>query len=133
MNYWLEHCEPPRARPVGVEWDVFISYRSLDRAWAIALYDMFAQCSYKIFLDQFVLVPGQGLETQLGENLRQSASGVLVWSERTADSGWVKREFNAMVTRQTASENGPFPFHFVVAALDKKEPPGLSGGSLYLD
>lgn len=133
MNYWLEQCEPPRMRRAGIEWDVFISYRSLDRTWAIALYDMLTQCGYKVFLDQFVLVPGQGLETQLGENLERSASGVLVWSERTADSNWVKRELNAMVARQTGSENGPDPFYFVVAALDSKAPPGLTRGTLYLD
>lgn len=133
MNYWIEHCEPPRTRPPGIKWDVFISYRSLDRTWAIALYDMLAQCGYTVFLDQFVLVAGHGLETQLGDNLRQSASGVLVWSERTADSKWVTRELNAMIKRQTDTEDGPHPFFFVVAALDKKEPPGLTGGSLYLD
>jgi hypothetical protein len=133
MNYWLEHCEPPRPRPAGVDWDVFVSYRSLDRSWAIALYDMLAQCGYKVFLDQFVLVAGQGLATQLGDNLKASNSGVLLWSERSADSKWVKNELNAMIARRTNSEDGPHPFHFLVAALDRKEPPGLAGGTLYID
>ena len=39
-NYWIEHCDQPRHRPNDVKWDVFISYRSLDRVWALALYDM---------------------------------------------------------------------------------------------
>jgi hypothetical protein len=33
-NYWIEHCAPPRPRPQGIEWDLFISYRSLDRSIA---------------------------------------------------------------------------------------------------
>jgi len=133
VNYWLEHCLPPRDRKPGVTWDVFISYRSLDRSWATALYDMLKQRGYEIFLDQYVLVPGQGLATQLAENLDRSNSGVLVWSERAADSGWVKNELNAMISRRTASEGGPDPFYFIVASVDGKKPPGLADGSLYLD
>src|SRR5688572_32952713 len=75
-NYWIEHCAPPRPRPQGLEWDVFISYRSLDRVWAVALYDMLRQCGYNVFLDQFVLVAGQGLASQLARQLARSASGV---------------------------------------------------------
>lgn len=133
MNYWIEHCERPRPRPPGIEWDVFVSYRSLDRSWAIALYDMLAQCGYNVFLDQFVLVAGQGLVTQLGENLERSNSGVLLWSERSSDSQWVQDELNAMVTRRNATKDGPNPFYFVVAALDRKKPPGLMAGTLYID
>jgi len=133
MNYWLEHCEPPRPRPTGVDWDVFVSYRSLDRSWAIALYDMLTQCGYKVFVDQFVLVAGQGLATQLGENLDRSNSGVLLWSERTADSKWVANELNAMIARQAESGSDPNPFYFVVAMLDLKKPKGIPAGTLYLD
>ncbi len=133
MNYWIEHCAPPRPRPSGIEWDVFVSYRSLDRSWAIALYDMLTQCGYKVFVDQFVLVPGQGLATQLGQNLRRSNSGVLLWSERTSDSKWVGNELDAMVSRRNATADGPNPFYFIVAALDRTDPPGLEGGSLYID
>src|SRR5438128_1245261 len=123
MNYWLEHCEPPRPRPDGITWDVFISYRSLDRTWAIALYDMLKQCKYEVFLDQYVLVPGSGLATQLGTNLSRSASGVLVWSKRTADSSWVEDELNTMISRKNGSKKDSNPFYFVVAALDREEPP----------
>lgn len=133
MEFWLEHCEPPRPRPPGIEWDVFISYRSLDRAWAIALYDMLTQRGYKIFVDQFVLVPGQGLASQLGEHLQRSNSGVLIWSERTQSSKWVENEYNAMFACKTESEDGPNPFHFVVAAVDHTRVPALAGGSIHLD
>lgn len=133
MNYWLEHCEPPRQRSPGTDWDVFVSYRSLDRAWAIALYDMLLQCGYRVFLDQFVLVAGQGLATQLGQNLQRSNSGVLLWSERSSDSRWVENELNEMIGRRTRTANGPNPFYFVVAALDHTEPPGLTGGTLRID
>lgn len=133
MNYWTEHCTPPRPRPNGLEWDVFISYRSLDRVWATALYDMLTQCGYSVFLDQYVLVAGQGLSSQLGRHLGRSASGVLVWSERSADSKWVENEIDSMVERKNSSADSEFPFYFVVASLDTGKPPGLLGGQLYLD
>jgi hypothetical protein len=94
---------------------------------------MLKQCNYQVFLDQYVLVPGQGLATQLADNLERSSSGVLVWSERAADSGWVKNELNAMISRRTASEGTADAFFFIVASVDGKKPPGLTDGSLYLD
>lgn len=133
MTSWIDYCESPRPRPEGFEWDVFLSYRSLDRRWTIALYDALTQCGYRVFLDQFVLVAGQGLTTQLGDNLEKSASGVLIWSTRTSDSAWVKTEINAMSARQNNSVNDPFPFFYVVASLDGEKPPGVLGGTLYLD
>ena len=133
MNYWIDQCEPPRPRPDDLEWDLFISYRSLDRVWAIALYDMLTQCGHRIFLDQFVLVVGQGLGTQLGRNLASSASGVLIWSKKTADSRWVENELDAMVSRKNETADSEFPFRFVVASLDGQKPPALQGGQLYLD
>ena len=133
MNYWIEHCESPRQRPEGVKWDVFISYRSLNRKWALALYDMLKQCGYNIFLDQFVLVAGQGLASQLGKNLERSASGVLIWSKNTADSRWVENELDTMVARKNNTAGTEFPFFFVVLSLDGQQPPGLTSGQLYLD
>jgi hypothetical protein len=133
VNYWIEHCEPPRPRPENVDWDVFISYRSLDRVWTVALYDMLTQCGYAVFMDQFALVPGQGLASQLGKNLDRSASGVLIWSQRTAASKWVEKEIDAIVAREANAAETDFPFHFVVASLDGQPPAGLQGGRLYLD
>ena len=133
MTSWIDYCEPPRPRPEGFEWDVFLSYRSLDRRWTIALYDALKQCGYQVFLDQFVLVVGQGLTSQLGDNLEKSASGVLIWSTRTSDSAWVKAEIDAMNAKQKNSQRDPFPFFYVVASLDGQKPPGLLEGKLYLD
>lgn len=133
MNYWIDHCEQPHPRPDGLDWDVFISYRSLDRVWTIALYDMLTQCGFKVFMDQFVLVPGRGLAAQLGRHLARSASGVLIWSKRTADSDWVENEVDLMVARRNNTAGTGAPFFFVVASLDGEAPPGLPGGQLYLD
>lgn len=133
MTSWIDCCEPPRPRPEDMDWDVFLSYRSLDRRWTIALYDILRQCGYQVFLDQFALVAGQGLTSQLGDNLERSASGVLIWSARTGDSAWVKAEIDAMHAKQKNSQRSDFPFFYVVASPDGQKPPGLLAGQLYLD
>jgi len=131
--FWLEHCPPPRARLDGIEWDVFISYRSINRRWAMSLYDMLQQADYKVFLDQYVLKVGGGLSSQLGQALEASASGVLLWSKDTGDSEWVESEYNLMESRRANTAKSEFPFHFAVATLDDKKPPGLTQGRLWVD
>lgn len=133
MTTWTELCPPPRPRPQGVKWDVFISYRSINRFWATALHDTLAQCGHQVFMDQFALVAGQGLDSELGTNLKQSASGVVVWSRHAADSQWVKAEVNSMAAQKNRTAESEFPFHLVIATLDGTEPPGLQDGQIYLD
>ena len=84
---------PQRRLPAGKNsYDVFISYRSSDRAWAMALYDALKLAGWEPFLDQYDLVPGANLETSLTESLQASSSGVILWSSRTKDSKWCERE-----------------------------------------
>jgi hypothetical protein len=132
-RYWLDHCALPRPRPQGTEWDAFVSYRSIDRVWALALYDMLQQAKYKVFLDQYVLVAGSGVLSQLSENMRRSSSGVIVWSSRSPDSAWVTREVEAMVNRRDTQRNSQSPFYFVAAKLDGEPLPDLLAGSLFID
>ena len=94
---------------------------------------MLQQCGYKIFLDQYVPAAGAGILSQLSTNLQRSASGVIVWSNRAADSTWVEREISAMVERYDATRHTALPFHFVAAVLDSEPLPALLSGKLYID
>ncbi len=132
-QYWLEHCPKPRPRPERYLWDVFISYRSVNRPWAIALYDMLVDAGYSVFLDQCVLVAGQGLTDQLQDNLSKSASGVLLWSTAAVDSAWVKREYNTMQALAIQGDGTPFPFYMVVAKLDAQALPLFAQSSIFVD
>jgi len=112
---------------------VFLSYRSLDGEWNIALNDALSQCGYRVFLDQFVLVAGKGLTSQLGQTLARSASGVLIWLARMGHSAWVEAEIDAMSARQKNSQDSDFTFFYMVPSLDGNKPQGVLGGQLYLD
>src|SRR6478735_5652742 len=90
---WIDLAPKADALPQGKTWHVFISYRSLSRPWALALYDILNGLGYKIFLDQYVLTAAAPLALSLGEALDASESAILVWSGGYEDSEWCKEEF----------------------------------------
>jgi hypothetical protein len=98
---WMEHAPDPPERGDNI-YDVFISYRSTDRTWAMALYDALKHAGWEPFLDQYELVPGSNLELSLEEALEASSSGVILWSSKVKDSDWCRKERNAMDTLKEA-------------------------------
>src|SRR5258705_13060233 len=116
---WLQHAPPPRPLTPPDEWQVFLSYRSINRSWILNLYDVLREQGYKVFLDQVGLRAGDRPTTGLRAALEASQSGVLIWSSATADSEWLQREYEALET--LASEKRGF--QFVPARLDAGELP----------
>jgi tetratricopeptide (TPR) repeat protein len=130
---WLAHVPKPPPRPTGIDWDVFISYRSLDRKWALVLYDTLREAGYDIFLDQYVLQAGVTLDATLEKHLSRSASAVLVWSRAAADSDWVRAEYSKIRNLKAKAErNERPPFHYVIAKLDTEDLPFLDGDKLFV-
>jgi len=128
MQRWLQYAPEPPKRG-GNSYDVFISYRSSDRSWAMALYDALKLTGWEPFLDQYELVPGSDLETSLSDALEASSSGVILWSSNTKDSEWCKRERNAMRTMKDRNST----FNYVFAKLDNEYLPLFAQSDLYLD
>ncbi len=125
---WLAFAPPP-PRIEGDAYDVFISYRSTDRAWALALYDALASSGWNPFLDQFELIPGEPLTKSLEEALQASSSGVILWSRNTKNSDWCEKERDAMDVLQADKPE----FRYVYAKLDDTKLPMFARRSLYVD
>jgi hypothetical protein len=106
MTYVFEALAPrgPIKGP-NDKWDVFLSYRSVNRPWVLRLYDQLRYLGYKVFVDQFVLTTAEGLEDRLRQNLQRSATGVLIWSERGEDSVYCGKELNALSTLEQRKAN----------------------------
>src|SRR3954469_4674987 len=85
-NEWLKYAPPPRPLGPGENWNVFLSYRSVNRPWVLNLYDVLRQQGQKVFIDQCVLLPGDPLILRLQDALNTSQAGVLIWSKATGDS-----------------------------------------------
>ena len=125
---WLDHVPKPPPRG-GNLYDAFISYRSSDRAWAMALYDVLKLAGWEAFLDQYDLVPGANLETSLTEGLQASSAGVILWSSSTKDSKWCERERNSM---RFLADRPNSTFKYVFAKLDVEDLPLFAQADLYV-
>lgn len=111
------------------KWDVFLSYRSVNRPWVLRLYDQLRYLGYEVFMDQFVLTTADGLEDQLEQNLRRSATGVLIWSQRSEDSVYCGKELKALSLLEQKKEN----FRSVVLRTSEVELPLFAQEKLWID
>jgi hypothetical protein len=126
---WTDLAPHPEAIPPGKAWHVFVSYRSLNRPWVLALYDILNGLGYKVFLDQYVLTAASPLALSLGEALDSSQSAILIWSGSYEDSAWCNQEAAKLETMQNAM-NG---FRYVIARVDESEIKGLAATKLWID
>lgn len=125
---WLKHA--PHPRELGDDsWHVFLSYRSVNRAWVLNLYDVLRGLGYATFLDQCVLKAGDPLIRNLQKALAASQAGVLIWSSATQDSDWVEREYQALEQLATDKKG----FQFVPVRLDRSELPLFARNRIFLD
>jgi hypothetical protein len=77
---WTDLALAPPPLTQGKNWHVFVSYRSVNRPWVLALYDVLNGLGYKAFLDQYALTAAAPLAVSLGEALDASQSAILVWA-----------------------------------------------------
>lgn len=127
---WTKLAPPPLPLEPGQEWNVFLSYRSVNRPWVINLFDVLVGMGHKVFLDQTVLAAGSKLRSTIGDALEKSQAGVLVWSTEAADSDWVRNEYDVMENLAGADDR---TFHFVPIRLNKAPLPPFARSRVYLD
>ena len=121
----------PKPRPLSAEeeWNVFLSYRSVNRTWVLNLYDVLVDLGYKVFIDQCELAAGKDLIMRLSDALKKSQAGILIWSAEAAESDWVYKEYERLETKSTRNPN----FNFVPIRLDKTELPEFADSKIFVD
>lgn len=129
FDEWKSLIPKPRTLENHQQWNVFLSYRSVNRGWALDLYDVLRSFEHKVFLDQCVLSAGDLLIDKLEESLSSSQSGVLIWSNKSKDSSWVKKEYNVM--ERKADQD--VAFRFVPLRLDNSGLPDFAANRIFLD
>jgi tetratricopeptide (TPR) repeat protein len=125
---WLQYAPKPKPLNPG-EWNVFLSYRSVNRPWVLHLYDVLTELGYKVFLDQYVLKPGDELITVLEDALEKSQAGVLIWSNATKDSDWVRKEYNTLERMSTDNKD----FRFVPVIIEPSKLPPFAANKIFVD
>jgi hypothetical protein len=128
-NEWLKYAPKPRPLTGDDKWNVFLSYRSVNRTWVLNLYDVLRELEHKVFLDQLVLRPGDRLIMGLQDALMTTQAGILIWSTATADSTWVQREYETL--EQLATDKPGF--RFVPVRLDRAALPLFARNRIFLD
>lgn len=129
LDQWLRLAPKPRPLTGGDKWNVFLSYRSVNRIWVVNLYDVLRQQGFEVFLDQVILRGGDDLIKVLEDGLSKSQAGILIWSAASADSDWVRREYDTL-----EHQAGDKPsFCFVPVVLDKSKPPVFARNRVFFD
>lgn len=126
---WLKYAPKPRTLAGGDRWNVFLSYRSVNRAWVLNLYDVLKELGHEVYLDQVALKAGDALIDRLQEALATAQAGVLIWSTATDDSTWVAREYQVL-ERLAADKKG---FQFVPVRIDRSPLPLFAQNRVFLD
>ena len=126
---WLRLAPRPRTLNAGEQYHVFLSYRSVNRIWVLNLYDVLHQQGFEVFLDQVALTGGDELIQKLEQGLSRSQAGILIWSSASADSEWVRKEYQTL-ERQTAQRKA---FRFVPVLLDASTLPSFAADRVFLD
>lgn len=114
-------------------YDVFLSHASANKRWVDVLANNLKNQGYRLFYDDWSLVPGGEPLNDLYDALQQSRAGILVVSPEAANSGWVGREYAQMITRKTQDpdflivpvvygEMAEFPFLNTLMWVDFREP-----------
>jgi len=128
-NEWLNFSPKPRPLKPNQQWNVFLSYRSVNRTWVLNLYDILIQAGFSVFMDQFQLSTGDMLTLRLADGLKRSQAGILIWSHAASDSAWVLQEYQRMENRALVDPD----FFFVPIRLDDTELPGFADLRIFLD
>src|SRR5258705_6527789 len=126
---WLQYAPKPRELTNDEQWNVFLSYRSVNRTWVLNLYDILRELGYKVFIDQVELAVGDELILRLEDALKKSQAGILVWSKAAADSAWVLKEYQRLETKATRNSK----FRFVPVRLDQVDLPEFADSRIFID
>jgi tetratricopeptide (TPR) repeat protein len=125
----LKYAPKPATLLNENNWNVFLSYRSINRPWVLNLYDTLTELGHKVFLDQYVIKPGDILIEKLENALENSQAGILIWSNEARDSEWVKKEYYVLEKKATNDVN----FNFVPIRLNQVTLPLFADNRIFID
>jgi hypothetical protein len=100
-------------------YDIFISHKSDCKPWVRVLARNLKEQGYKVFLDEWELVPGKSIAEGLYyKGLKQSRKGILVATPGAFESAWVKEEYHQMMIQKQEDKD----FVIIPLVLGKEIP-----------
>jgi hypothetical protein len=107
---------------------VFISYSTKDVTLANVVRNELTAMSLNVWFDSYVIQPGQHISTQIAEGMNATDYVVVLISENSNQSDWVKREISLAFDLSQKKGLSIIPF-----LIDKAEVPLEFRGLLYID
>lgn len=119
---------PTLTSPDDLEWDVFISHASEDKAEvARPLAEALREQGVRVWLDAFELKIGDSLRRKIDMGLAKSRFGVVVVSPSFFAKQWPQYELDGLVTRQNSGEQQMLPiWHGITKAEVMAQSPSLA-------
>ncbi|MCX6578718.1 MAG: toll/interleukin-1 receptor domain-containing protein [Candidatus Aminicenantes bacterium] len=81
-------------------YDVFICHKSDQKPWVLVLARNLKTAGFSVFLDEWCVIPGYSIPESLFEGLQNSRKGIVVVTPKVMESGWVKIEYDRMISRR---------------------------------
>jgi len=105
LLYWLfteflDEEIPDELLPYLAKYDIFLSYRHLNIEWMEILRANLEKQNYTIFVDNYEMIAGENIRSRLKHAINNSKNAIIVISEESSISGWMKKEYEWMKERK---------------------------------
>ncbi|MBW8078817.1 MAG: TIR domain-containing protein [Gallionella sp.] len=113
----------------SVEWDVFISHASEDKAEVtLPLVERLQAAGLRVWLDSFELTVGDSLRQSIERGLAGSRFGIVIISPEFLQKHWPQAELDGLAAREAAGVKVILPiWHRVDEAVVRAQSPMLAG------
>ena len=102
-----------------MKWDIFISHASEDKEKFVKpLAEALISKGLKVWYDDFTLNIGDSLRESIDEGLKNSRYGLVILSQDFFKKEWTKKEFNALVNKETCGTKVILPIWYNVSYSD---------------
>ena len=89
----------------STQYDIFISYRSTQRAWVETLASNLRDQGYKVFLDIWEISGGESFTKKIFAALNNSRCALLLATPEATESGWVQEEYEYMLNLSNSRDD----------------------------
>lgn len=120
LLYWLfteflDEPIPDELLPYLAKYDIFLSYRYLNSDWIKILKKNLEQQGYTVFIDNYEMIGGENFKLRLKYAINNSKSAIIVVSEESSMSEWMKKEYEWMKERKLDDSS----FRIIPIFIDK--------------
>jgi TIR domain len=119
---------PSVGDPAMYAYDVFISYSHQNLDWVTEFVARLENEGLRVARDEIFMRPGDILVHAIEQAIRDSAHGILVFSQASVASGWVQQEYASLMQRSIQGGQ-----RFIPVIIDDIELPSFAATRYYAD